>query len=233
MANSKRKCKQCGEYNAAINGVKTPAGWFCCFDHAIAFSNDKRAAERIKIANKAKRENTEAGKIQRADIKARKQALKTIPQLIKEAEAAARRYVRARDKPKRRPCPSCCKPFDQVEMEQQWKIGGAWDAGHYRSKGAAPQHRLNVLNIWLQCKSCNAGESKNRAKEITVSQQYRIFMINKLGVEYVEDLENDNSPRKFSREYLDRYKKIFNKRALQHENKNKISTTKYHLWWLH
>lgn len=212
---TKRKCRHCGERKPTESGIIQGLMFFCSKEHLIGYAT----ANARELAQKGR---AKLDKAKRDQQKARKQALKTYPQLVKEAEEAARRYVRARDKPKRRPCVSCDTPFNIVEYRQGWKTGGAWDAGHYRSKGAAPQHRLNVLQIHLQCKSCNAGESKNRSKEATVSQRYRVFMVGLLGEGWVSNLESDNEPVKWPREYLERYKAIFNKRALWYEKRHKV-----------
>jgi hypothetical protein len=47
MANSKKRCKFCGEYGPAEQGIKVPAGFFCSIDHARqwAYNKNKRAAK--------------------------------------------------------------------------------------------------------------------------------------------------------------------------------------------
>jgi hypothetical protein len=89
------------------------------------------------------------------------------------------------------------------------KLGGSFDAGHYRSRGSASHLRFNLLNIHKQCVKCNRFKSGNAV-------DYRIELIKRIGLENVEKLESDNKPRKFTIEYLKRLKKIFNKRARFH-----------------
>jgi hypothetical protein len=81
-----------------------------------------------------------------------------------------------------------------------------WDAGHYRSRGAASHLRFNLLNTQKQCNKCNRFLSGNIV-------EYRKELLNRIGEERLERLENDNEPRKFDREYLERVKKIFRKRT--------------------
>ena len=178
---NKRKCRHCKEYRSEF--ITVPLGAFCDFKCASAYG----LAKNSKAKEKAKRE----------DIKARKQALKSIGDLTRQAQAEVNKFVRIRDYGK--PCISCGALPEQ-------KLGGTMDAGHYRSRGAAGHLRFNLFNINSQCVKCNRYNSGNAV-------DYRIRLIIKIGLRRVERLENDNKPRTFSREYLIRVKKIFAKRA--------------------
>ena len=57
---------------------------------------------------------------------------------------AVNKYIRLRDVGKE--CISCGTP---LVAEQ---LGGGFDVGHYRSRGAAPHLRFYTLNIHGQCK---------------------------------------------------------------------------------
>ena len=170
--------------------IKLPAGRFHSMDCAISYSNAKqeRARARLKV---------KAGKEQRKKDKATRERLKTNGDLIKEAQAVINKYVRLRDHGL--PCISCDNLPEQ-------KFGGSMDAGHYRSRGSAPQLRFNLLNISAQCVKCNRYGSGNAI-------DYRLGLIARIGLSRVEMLEQDNGYRKFSSEYLRRIKKIFNKKA--------------------
>ena len=196
MANSKRKCKLCGEFELATDGIKTPKGWFCKIDHALEFLTVKRKSERAKALLKTKRED-------KLKLNRRKEKLKGLSDWNKEAQASINRYIRARDHGKA--CISC------GEISEQ-KRGGTMEAGHYRSRGSASHLRFNLLNIHLQCSRCNRYLSGNVV-------EYRKELINRVGVSRVELLENDNTPRKFSVEYLKRVKTIFSKRARFYEKR--------------
>ena len=65
--------------------------------------------------------------------------------LIERAQASVNAYARLRDYYD--PCMSCGKDRETIEAEQGWKPGGAWDAGHYRSRGAAKQLRLTLITF--------------------------------------------------------------------------------------
>jgi hypothetical protein len=71
------------------------------------------------------------------------------------------------------------------------KHGGATFGGHYLSVGANPAMRFNFKNIHLQCFSCNGPLSSNAIN-------YRLGLVERYGAKFVEDLESDKDPRKFS-----------------------------------
>jgi len=123
----------------------------------------------------------------RADTKARKQALKRIPDLIAETQKAFNAYIRERDKD--RPCICCGKPLGVGE------VGGAFDCGHYRSTGSASHLRFHEANAHAQRKHCNR-YGAGRAVD------YRIGLCQRIGAEEVEALEADNAPHKWTREEL-------------------------------
>ena len=80
---------------------------------------------------------------ERAKVRTRKEAIKTLADLKREAQTALNRWiVQVRDADK--PCISCGRHHQ-----------GQWHAGHYMSRGAAPQHALNPLNVHKQCAPCN------------------------------------------------------------------------------
>ncbi len=187
MANSKRKCKNCGERVRDYIVLNNTA--FCSFESAVQYAsrNKHKGAE---IARKEQKKK---------DVK-RKKELKSAGDYIKEAQAAVNKYIRLRDRNK--PCVSCgSNPSDSNLM-----TGSRFDAGHYRSRGSASHLRFNILNIHKQCVKCNRFNSGNAV-------DYRIELIKRIGEDNVIRLENNNNPRKFSIEYLQRVKVIFNKRA--------------------
>jgi len=116
---------------------------------------------------------------------------KSLAQLRSEAQKEVNGFIRLRDQ--NRPCISCGSLSEDV------------DAGHYRSRGAAKHLAFNTLNIHKQCKRCNRYLGGNYS-------EYRKGLIERIGLERVERLENDNQVRRFDRDYLKRIKKIFAKR---------------------
>lgn len=144
-------------------------------------------------AQAAKKEREEAkraraaAKVERAETKRRREAIKTIPELTREAQIAFNAFIRARDQAAGYPCISSGRPLD-------WS-GNAVDAGHYRSTGAAPHLRFNEDNCHAQSKFDNQWRAGNVV-------DYRIKLIERIGLERVEALEADNQVRKWTRQEL-------------------------------
>ena len=144
-------------------------------------------------AQQAKKERADAkaarmaAKVERASIKARKEAIKTIPDLIKEAQREFNGYIRARDAAQ--PCICCGRPLGDGE------IGGAYDAGHYRSTGSASHLRFHEDNCHAQRKQCNRCGA-GRAVD------YRIGLIDRIGAARGDALESSNQPHKWHRDEL-------------------------------
>lgn len=155
----------------------------------------------IKDLNQAKARKA-LDQIGRAEIQVRKEALKTRLDHLKDAEKAVRDYRRIYELSIGSGCISCGESQESILAAQGWKTGGAFDAGHFLGKGARPELRLMPNNIWLQCKSCNAGSSKYARKGQTVSQAFREGLIARIGLEAVEALEADHAPRKETIEQL-------------------------------
>ena len=199
MANKKKECKFCGEYTEADTGVQHPVGFFCMHRHAIAFARMKQNKAKQKAAKK--------------QHKADKERIKPKSKWLSEAQAVVNTYVRTRDF--FAGCISCSKTKAEIEKEQGWKTGGCWDAGHFEGRGKKPQLRFVLFNIHKQCKSCNGGSGNFSSKAATVEAQYRINLIEKIGIEKVEWLENNNDrdERKGDVEYMKRVKKIFAKKT--------------------
>lgn len=59
------------------------------------------------------------------------------------------------------------------------------DGGHFIPKGHSSFWALEEDNIHFQCKGCNGFGMKNG----TAAQQYTLFMIDKYGREFVENME--------------------------------------------
>ena len=125
--------------------------------------------------------------IERAEIKVRKEKLKSRGDHMREAQQAFNAYIRARDQAAGHPCISSGKPLD-------WS-GNAVDAGHYRSVGSAPHLRFDERNCHAQSKQDNRFLSGNAV-------DYRIGLIARIGQEAVDALESDQSVRKYTAEEI-------------------------------
>jgi len=136
--------------------------------------------------------------VERAEIKVRKEKLKSRSEFLHEAEKAVRDYRRTYELSIGSGCISCGESQESILAAQGWKTGGAFDAGHFLGKGARPELRLIPNNIWLQCKGCNSGSYMHARKGHTVSQGFRAGLIARIGIEAVETLEADHEPRKYT-----------------------------------
>jgi hypothetical protein len=126
---------------------------------------------------------TDQAKQERKTDRERKQKLKTRSEWMKEAQVVFNRYIRLRDSG--RPC-ICCGRFMDSDGP-----GGEWDAGHYRSVGSAPHLRFHEDNAHKQSKQHNR-YGAGRAVD------YRIGLIGRIGIERVEALEADQTPRHYT-----------------------------------
>lgn len=160
----------------------------------------------LKIARAIRKKKEEAEK---ESLKARKAALKRIPDLIKEAQREFNLFVRTRDAGKL--CICCGRPLGGEA------VGGAFDAGHWRSTGSAPHLRFNENNCHGQLKFCNR-YGAGRAVD------FRRGLIERLGLEAVEALEADNRVHKWTREELIEIKTLYKAKAkaLQDQLKEKV-----------
>ena len=155
-----KDCKHCGACFVPVRPMQNVCGRTCA----------------QRLVNAAKNERAERDR-------ARKEKIKTIPELKKEAQYAFNAFIRARDRSK--PC-ICCGQSLPVGQ-----TGGDFDAGHYRSTGSADHLRFHEDNCHGQRKQCNR-YGAGRAVD------YRIGLIARIGLARVEALEADNTSTKWT-----------------------------------
>ena len=143
--------------------------------------------QEAKAKRKAEKQAKAAARVDRVETRKKLDAIKKIPVLIKEAQHEFNAYIRFRDSDK--PCISCGKPLDGDS------IGGVFDCGHYRSRGAAGHLRFHPANAHGQCKHCNRWGSGQ-------VQDFRLGLVERIGIEAVERLESDNTPHKWTQQEL-------------------------------
>ncbi len=169
-----------------------------CQDLYVKQTLDKVRAKQEQKAKKAKAEKEKA---ERASFRARKEKLKSKSDWKKEAQAAFNKFIRLRDKDL--PCISC------GTIGEAGGLGGYWDAGHYRSRGANPELAFVEDNCHKQCKRCNRQLSGNVTN-------YRINLIKRIGQERVDIVEGNHSMTNYTAEdykaikknYISKCKKI-------------------------
>jgi hypothetical protein len=168
-----RKCKVCRQPFQVFRSLQA-----ICDGHECATAMVERS-----LAKKAKA----AARAEAADTRAKKEAMKTQPELLEEAQKAFNSFIRARDSGK--PC-ICCGQTNGG----WWLTGGEWDAGHYRSRGAAPELRFDERNCHAQLKQCN-----RRAWDVAT---YRANLIGRIGLAEVEALEGQHQAKKYTKDEL-------------------------------
>jgi len=125
----------------------------------------------------------EAAKKWNREKKKRKEQLQTVQDLLKVAQSVFNKWVRLRDEGM--PCISCQNPVPK-------KV----NAGHYIASGKSKYLSFNEDNVNLQCEFCNTYKHGNLI-------DYRINLIKKIGLQRVEQLENDRHiVKKYTREEL-------------------------------
>lgn len=135
-------------------------------------------------------------KRKRKEFREAKQRLKPRSQWAREAQTAFNAFIRYRDRVL--PCVSCGRFHD-----------GQWHAGHYRTVGANPELRFDERNCHRQCAPCNNHKSGDIVN-------YRLTLIERIGVEAVELLEGPHEPKKYTiddlkqikAEYRDKLKEL-------------------------
>ena len=131
-----------------------------------------------KLLQVVKKKEKEKRKRYRAD----KERIKTRGEHLREAQTAFNKFIRLRDRLE--PCISC-----------QRHHTGQYHAGHYKTVGAHPELRFNELNVRRQCQPCNNHLSGNLTN-------YRINLINKIGLDKVEFLEGPHPITKYTIEEI-------------------------------
>ena len=172
-----KKCRHCKSVFMPSRPMQVVCGGMC-------------GLERARIKREA-----EAKKIDRIETKARKQAIETVPKLIREAQVEFNAFVRARDQGL--PCISCGSPWSEAANSR--------DAGHYRSRGSAGHLRFDEDNCHSQCKSCNRFGAG-------MVIQYRAGLVARIGLSRVERIEAANETVKWDRDVLRQIKTIYRAR---------------------
>lgn len=168
-----KRCKVCKQQYRPTRAMQPTCGSYEC-----------QCSYAQQVADKAKAKRAKA---ERHQDRAKKESLKTRSDWIKDAQKAFNAYIRERDAD--RPCICCGSPLVTIA------VGGGYDAGHYRSTGSAPGLRFHEDNCHAQTKKCNR-YGAGRAVD------YRIGLIARIGLQRVEALESDNTPRKWTIEDL-------------------------------
>lgn len=132
----------------------------------------------------------------------KREALKTLKELRAEAQGALNWFTRARDRAAGYGCICCGEPLDWHSS----KPGGAVDAGHFISRGAAPELALVEINVNAQRKGCNRPGGTTR-------ERFRAGMVARWGEEVVAELEGPQEPRRYRHDDYRRMRDDYRARA--------------------
>ena len=203
---AKKKCKHCKAFG--YDHIKTNAGSFCNFDHAVKFGMEKSAKDKLRAQKKVETAKKKEHAQKKRDFYDNDRPLR-----VREAQKAFNSYIRGRDKDLM--CISCGNKPNFGAY-----IGGSGiHAGHYLSVGANPELRYEPLNCHIQCVNCNIHNSGNAIN-------YRIGLIEKIGVDKVEWLEGPHEAKKYSCKDLKEIELYF-KQKLKELGEQNEATTKY------
>ena len=155
----------------------------CSIECAIAYTNELQRKKKLKATQTINKEKKE----HRANDRV----------ILKElAQKLINQYARMRDKKER----------GLVRCTCGHRESGQFDGGHFLPTSGYSAIRYNTNQIHLQCKKCNRFNGG-------MPKEYRLFMIARYGVEYVEKLESTkNQTRQYSTEYYQKLIKIVRKK---------------------
>jgi hypothetical protein len=175
-----KKCRICKESFQPFTSTAYACSPECALT-AVKASNAKKHAKAVR----------EGQKRDKQALRTRREALKTRVDHLKECQTVFNKYIRLRDHANNEPCISC-----------QRHHNGQYHAGHFLTTSAHPETRFNELGCHLQCSACNTHLSGNISN-------YRINLINKIGLEYVEWLESYHPLVKLSIDDIKQIKSLF------------------------
>lgn len=165
-----KKCKNpaCGvSFKPSFSTAQKVCSWTCGL--AIKDVNQEKARKSL-------------AQIERREIKARKEKLKSRADHMRETQVVFNEWIRLRDAAL--PCVSCGRHHE-----------GQYHAGHYRTVGANPELRFEPLNVWKQCAPCNNHKSGDIVN-------YRIELVKRIGADKVDWLEGPHEPKRYTIEEL-------------------------------
>lgn len=169
------KCKARGCMNRFVRDKSQPFISWCSVECGSTVALERLASQKAKTA----RADRATKKLERAADKSKLEQHKPLAYWLAKVEKVCNEYIRARD-------PNVCISCGVTDSS-------AWQAGHYISVGANGTLRFNEDNIHKQCIHCNMFKGSN-------ATNYRIGLLEKIGVARVEALEAWHPPVKLTRE---------------------------------
>jgi hypothetical protein len=189
----KNKCTGCKCRFPADQLITLPAGKFHTYTCAAEYGKAKADNIRDKaIKAKAKKEKSKHAKAKK-ELTDNDRSFQ-----LKKTQSIFNKFIRDRDS--KYPCISCNRFHS-----------GQYHAGHYRTVGANPELRFDERNCHKQCSACNNHLSGNIVN-------YRISLINKMGVDFVEGLESHHPPKRYTLEDLKELQALYKRKTKELED---------------
>ena len=167
-----KKCKACREPFFPVSSWQT----FCRSEPCAVAAAEAAMEKRVRTLRKQSQQERKADR-------AKREASKSLGTLRRETQAIFNAYIRARDRKAGYGCICCGAPLE-------WDSGvpgGKVDAGHYISRGSAPELAFDERNVNAQRKSCNRPGGATR-------DAFRAVMVARWGEALVRDLEGPHKP---------------------------------------
>lgn len=160
-----KKCKVCREVFTPVRQLQSVCGIECA----------KTLAETYRL-----KKDKENKRKERKEFAKKRDALRPLSFFKAKAQTAINALRREIDK--NLPCISCGTT-----------TADEWHAGHYVSRGSAPELALEIKNIHKQCNKCNIHLHGNLIN-------FRKGLLSRYGVEYVEWLEGPHDPKHYKKD---------------------------------
>lgn len=190
MPVAKLKCKCHGEYQPRENLIINPKGKFCSFDLMMKWANEQ-TSKRIK------REKAKVKQVAVEKVRAFNKETKRLKEAIKKRtgkngfydnfKTALHRYIKHVLR-KGEPCYTCGK------LQSYEDSGQAFHVGHFIPQKQVDPRRFMLMNLRIQCYKCNTHNSGMRA-------EYRLNLIEEIGIDKVEWLECDVNHKSLKEQY--------------------------------
>ena len=174
MPVAKLKCH--GEYQQRENLITTPKGKFCSYNDAIEWSKNPTKKRKEKAFNSETKRLKESIK-KRTGKGGHYDNLKIV--LHKYIKHVLR---------KGEPCYTCDLPQKLGDSPQ------AFHVGHFIPQKHVDPRRFMLINLRIQCYKCNTQNSGMRA-------EYRLRLIEEVGIDKVEWLECDVNHKSLNEQY--------------------------------
>jgi len=137
---------------------------------------------------KLEKQKQMAARAERKDHQQKLAKFKRKADHVADCQKAFNAWVRFRDR--NEPCIDCGRFASGDAL-----TGGAYDAGHYLSRGSHPHLRFDERNVFKQLKGCNRPGG-------TTGASFRAGVVDRIGLAAVEALEADHEPRHYTVDQL-------------------------------